>query len=336
MAPKRKTRKSAASAAEEEAAAAAPPLPDEQPPLPTEQPPLPDEAAPSPSSLDERPPLPDADVPEAAPADQPPLPAENPPLPDEQPPLPTEQPPLPDEPLPVEKDDQEEDDDDDDDEGEGEDGETKDKGKGKSDADAGTWQAVWAPESNGECALTPDLLTHSAYYFWNTESGEVTWTNPLAPDAENASAAATAPPLPAEPAPPLPSASASTSTRPPSAAANGLPEIDPGLAFLMAPEQRGSDPAAVAMAARRGQYAADTGYSFHHLEEYNRAKRFGEHYFDVEGYEKQRAAEALKRKADEEAGVGTSRKVTKKDMVRVVVLGAGLGWDGLWVPQCRC
>ncbi|RSH88371.1 uncharacterized protein EHS24_000911 [Apiotrichum porosum] len=289
MAPKRKTRKSAASAAEEEAAAAAPPLPDE--------------AAPSPSSLDERPPLPDADVPEAAPADQPPLPAENPPLPDEQPPLPTEQPPLPDEPLPVEKDDQEEDDDDDDDEGEGEDGETKDKGKGKSDADAGTWQAVWAPESN-------------AYYFWNTESGEVTWTNPLAPDAENASAAATAPPLPAEPAPPLPSASASTSARPPSAAANGLPEIDPGLAFLMAPEQRGSDPAAVAMAARRGQYAADTGYSFHHLEEYNRAKRFGEHYFDVEGYEKQRAAEALKRKADEEAGVGTSRKVTKKDMER--------------------
>lgn len=141
----------------------------------------------------------------------------------------------------------------------------------------------------------------------------MTWTNPLAPadsSSTPATASSSAPPLPAEPAP---------VHRPTTIAGpSGLPAIDPALAYLVPAEQRGSVgglDAAMAFAARSGRHGVDTGYGFAHLDEYNRAKRFSEHYFDVEGYEKQRAAEAAKRKRDEEAGVGQGRKITKKDMV---------------------
>ncbi|BEJ17215.1 hypothetical protein CspHIS471_0606160 [Cutaneotrichosporon sp. HIS471] len=269
MAPKRKSKR-----------AAAPPLQDETPPFSDEQPPLPDEQPPLP---DEQPPLPD---------EAPPLPDEQPPLPDEQPPLPNEQPPIPvgDDAQPITslgegEDSDDEDDDDDEDE---EDGAGKGKGKGKEKAHS--WQAVWAPANN-------------AYYFWNTDTGEVTWANPVAPPSD-------APPLPNEP-PPLPAGPA-----PPRA--GGLPEIDPGLAHLLPAEQRDGSTSAMsaAMAARSGRLGADSHYAFAALDEYSRQKRFNEHYFDVDGWEKSKAAEARKRKADKEAGINQDRKITKKDMDR--------------------
>ncbi|KAL7422418.1 hypothetical protein Q5752_003066 [Cryptotrichosporon argae] len=162
------------------------------------------------------------------------------------------------------------------------------------------WQAVWAPEQN-------------AYYFWHTETGEVTWTNPLAP-------ASNAPPLPSEPAP----VPAPTALRPAAAAAaqpTSLPSIDPALAYLLPPEQRGgpSDPTAQAASfnARTGRFAVTgSDYAISHLDEYNRMRRFNEHYFDVDAWERERAAEQAKRKRDEEAGVGHAGKITRKDMDR--------------------
>ncbi|GMK57568.1 hypothetical protein CspeluHIS016_0404020 [Cutaneotrichosporon spelunceum] len=274
MAPKRKSTK-----------ATKPPLPDEQPPLLTEQPPLPNEEVPL---SNEGPPLPD---------EQPPLPNEQPPLPNEQPPLPNEQPPASNEapPLPVETIAQPinslgegDDSGDDDDEDEQEEGSGDDKAKSKEKAHP--WQAVWAPANN-------------AYYFWNTETDEVTWTNPVALPSE-------APPLPNEP-PPLPTGPAPSRT-------GGLPEIDPALAYLLPAEQRDGSTSAMsaAMAARSGRLGADSHYAFAALDEYSRQKRFNEHYFDVDGWEKSKAAEARKRKADQSAGINEDRKITKKDMDR--------------------
>ncbi|CAK9784187.1 unnamed protein product [Cutaneotrichosporon oleaginosum] len=288
MAPKKKSKKSEQ-----------PPLPDEQPPLPDEQPPLPNEQPPLPA---EQPPLPDEQPP--LPTNAPPLPDEQPPLPDEQPPLPDEQPPLPnDQPgLSKESDAQpinslgegedsedENDDEDEDDEDDG-DEETAGKDKGKGKQKAHPWQAVWAPANN-------------AYYFWNTDTGEVTWSNPLAAPSD-------APPLPNEP-PPLPAGPA-----PPRA--GGLPEIDPALAHLLPAEQRDGSSSAIsaAMAARTGRLGTDSHYAFAALDEYSRQKRFNEHYFDVDGWEKAKAAEARKRKAEQEAGIAKDRKITKKDMDR--------------------
>lgn len=111
-----------------------------------------------------------------------------------------------------------------------------------------------------------------------------------------------APPLPSEPAPvarPIPSA---------------IPEIDPALAHLLPPEQRGVDGAPLPLNSLR-RAPIDMHYSFTALDEYNRAKRFSEAYFNVDAWEKEKAAEAFKRKAAEEAGTLPEKKITKKDMV---------------------
>ncbi|WVQ80187.1 hypothetical protein IAT38_002292 [Cryptococcus sp. DSM 104549] len=198
-------------------------------------------------------------------------------------------------------------------------GEVDGKGKGKEKeketevAEEQPWQAVWSPESN-------------AWYFWNTKTGEVSWTNPLEPPAASSSAQpplpAGAPPLPAGPAP-LPSqAAASGSGFADPQYGSGLPEIDPALAHLLPPSQRGglaADPSAgqrAAFNARTGRFTpADYAYSVDHLSEYNRAKRMNSHYFDVEEWERQKAEESAKRKRDEEEG-GGKKKITKKDMDR--------------------
>ncbi|TXT15625.1 hypothetical protein VHUM_00128 [Vanrija humicola] len=232
----------------------------------------------------------------------PPLPVETaPPLPAEQPPLPTEQPPLP-EAQPVTELGGDDDDEGDGDGDDGDDGDDKDKGadaptpadKGKGKADPSAWQAVWSPERN-------------AYYFWNTATDEVTWVNPLAPASDG-------PPLPNEPAP---ASAGSSSSLAPRAAPTTAPEMDPGLAFLLPPEARTVDGSSAMFNARTGRFTpVDYSYSVHHLDEWNRAKRMSERFFDVEGWEKQKAAENAKRKADEAAGIVRETKITKKDMDR--------------------
>jgi hypothetical protein len=98
-------------------------------------------------------------------------------------------------------------------------------------------------------------------------------------------------------------------------------EIDPELAHLLPPDQRGSAPGPTTGAqtalfnARTGRFTpADYAYTVDHLDEFNRSKRMASHYFDYEAWEKQRAEENAKKRRDEEAGIAPA-KITKKDMV---------------------
>lgn len=68
--------------------------------------------------------------------------------------------------------------------------------------------------------------------------------------------------------------------------------------------------------ARTGRFtAADYKYTVDHLDEYNRMKRMNSQYFDQEAWERERAAEAIKRQRDEAQGVASKPQITKKDMV---------------------
>ncbi|ORX38449.1 hypothetical protein BD324DRAFT_358124 [Kockovaella imperatae] len=164
-------------------------------------------------------------------------------------------------------------------------------------------KAVWSAERN-------------AWYFWNTVTSEVTWTNPLQPESSTSSAPAQ-PPLPPGPPP--------ESTTQPSASFGMPADIDPDLAYLLPPSQRGGSGAqssaqTALFNSRTGRFTpADYSYSVDHLDEYNRSKRMNSHYFDVDAWEKQRAAENAKRKRDAEAGVEPA-KVTRKDMCRPATL----------------
>jgi hypothetical protein len=156
-----------------------------------------------------------------------------------------------------------------------------------------------------------------AWYFWNAQTGEVTWTNPLEP----------APPLPSGPAPP---ASAVNPPLPkeapplPEPTFGQIPDIDPDLAYLLPGTQRGAggDGQQATFNARTGRFQqADSNYAFDHLDEYNRAKRMAGKYFDVDSWEKNLREENAKRKRDEAMGVVDDKKITKKDMVSTHSLG---------------
>ncbi|EKC98360.1 hypothetical protein A1Q2_07374 [Trichosporon asahii var. asahii CBS 8904] len=246
-----------------------PPLPAEAPPLPDEAPPLPDE---QPAVPTDAPPLPVEAPP--LPDEAPPLPVgeDAPPLPDEAPPLPDEAPPLPDEqpPLPDEQPPLPNE------------PVTELGGSKEKDANpAHAWQAVWAPEKN-------------AYYFWNTETNAVTWENPLAPASSSSTPAAGS------------TAASASATPGPSVPRGGLPDIDPELAYLLPSESR--DAAGTQLLAVSGRFQQRDDGAFAARDEYERQKRFGDAYFDVEGWEKERG----KRRREEEQ----PRKVTKKDMER--------------------
>ena len=183
-------------------------------------------------------------------------------------------------------------------------------------------------------------LTPSAWYFWNTESGAVTWTNPLEPPAESSSPkphlANSTPTHPIQP--PLPLGPPPTSQRPADTPPTfGIPaDIDPDLAYLLPPSQRGSATAApgaqtALFNARTGRFTpVDYAYSVDHLDEYNRAKRMNSHYFDVDAWERQKAEENAKRKREEESGVVKKDKITRKDMV------SEDGWLHVVQRGCRC
>ncbi|KAK1927180.1 hypothetical protein DB88DRAFT_469887 [Papiliotrema laurentii] len=194
---------------------------------------------------------------------------------------------------------------------------SKSKGKEKEAApdmsgENQPWQAVWSPEQN-------------AWYFWNTVTGEVTWTNPLQPNPASTPSTSTTdptdptfqPPLPQGPPPPK----AEDAPRP---VYNAIPDIDPDLAYLLPPDQRGiggpSADGAVQFAqfnARSGKFTTgDVNYKFDALDEYNRQKRFNDHYFDVDAWQKQKDEEHAKRKRDAELGIERDSKITKKDMDR--------------------
>ncbi|WVQ68347.1 uncharacterized protein L199_006554 [Kwoniella botswanensis] len=188
------------------------------------------------------------------------------------------------------------------------------EGKEKEQGQEQPWQAVWAAEQN-------------AWYFWNKDTGEVTWTNPLEP-----SSSSTQPPLPAEQPP-----TASSSTNPgPNDNDNDIgygfgfggdpsqPEIDPGLAHLFGgdssgPGGLGGDPTMqkAMFNSRTGRFTASNyEYTVGHLDEYNRAKRMNSHYFDVDQWEREKQQENEKKRKALEDGKGGEKKITKKDMER--------------------
>lgn len=156
----------------------------------------------------------------------------------------------------------------------------------------------------------------SAWYFWNTTTGEVTWTNPLP-------VAATQPPAPPLPSGPAPEVLSHPQPPLPAQRRFGVvPEIDPALAFLLPPEARGgpSDPTAQSAMfnARTGRFTAnDYMYNVEHLDEYNRMKRMNNQYFDQDAWERDMAEHNAKRKRDEEAGI--VKPHSKKDMVSVTL-----------------
>lgn len=121
----------------------------------------------------------------------------------------------------------------------------------------------------------------------------MTWENPLAPSASASGAASAAASATGTPGPSVP--------RP----TGGLPDIDPELAYLLPSESR--DAAGNQLLAVSGRFQQRDDGAFAARDEYERQKRFGDAYFDVEGWEKERG----KRRREEEQ----PKKVTKKDMV---------------------
>lgn len=204
--------------------------------------------------------------------------------------------------------------------------------------DPGKWQAVWAPAAN-------------AYYFWNSETNETTWTNPLAPPPlptessseqpplpdEQPPLPAGQPPLPVSAQPPLPGSSwgqaygnqASSSYAPTNAAAgpsvvdpSGLPPIDPDLAHLL-PKSSLSNMEGFQTAqfnARTGRFTpSNFQYTVDHLAEANRARRQEGVFFDVNEWDQGREKEWAERKRKEMEGGNTDdrqTKLSKADMDR--------------------
>ncbi|KAJ7637611.1 hypothetical protein DFH06DRAFT_1478609 [Mycena polygramma] len=169
------------------------------------------------------------------------------------------------------------------------------------------WQAVFSPQFN-------------AYYFYNSETQETTWTNPLQPPEAAAEPASTAV------APEAETSTAETSSIPHYAAIQSAAiaqGIDPALAYLdpsLAASTSSAAPAGPVPSfqakfnARTGQFAAMDSRSPAHLSEYERAKRMSEVFFDVAAWEQNLAQEHA---AEAEAGGEKKRKrPSKKDLER--------------------
>ncbi|KAG2159466.1 uncharacterized protein EDB93DRAFT_1061382, partial [Suillus bovinus] len=162
---------------------------------------------------------------------------------------------------------------------------------------AGSWRAIWSPE-------------HNTYYFYNSETKETTWVNPLQTESEPSSSS-------------TPQSGPSTIIDSHHAAlqANAMAlGIDPSLAHL--------DPSLASSSgvpsnfmytakfnAKTGAFAKADSRDPTHLSEYERAKRMSEFYFDVGAWE--REVEARNKAEIEAEGEGKKRKrPTKKDLER--------------------
>lgn len=156
-------------------------------------------------------------------------------------------------------------------------------------ATAGDWQAIWAPQ-------------HNAYYFYNPQTQETTWVNPIQPQLGNSASNEAG------------SSSSSTAALYAAAEAAG---IDPSLAHLdptlMTPGATPSGAFAAKFNSRTGAFTRIDGRDPSFLSEAERAKRMSSVYFDVNAWEAE-----LEQRYDEEAMNGKKRKrPTKKDLVRV-------------------
>ncbi|KAF4607845.1 hypothetical protein EYR40_000181 [Pleurotus pulmonarius] len=163
------------------------------------------------------------------------------------------------------------------------------------------WQAIYSPQ-------------HNAYYFYNAETQETTWTNPLEPAASAPQEASDGPST-------APSASTSSyKAREAAALAAGidpsLAYLDPSLAYAGIPgastAPNGQPLFTAKFNARTGAFTANNARDPTHLSEYERAKRMSEFYFDVNQWEQDLAT----RQEEDKDEAGKKRKrPTKKDLV---------------------
>ncbi|KXN88448.1 hypothetical protein AN958_07359 [Leucoagaricus sp. SymC.cos] len=179
-----------------------------------------------------------------------------------------------------------------------------------SSSGAQPWQAIFAPQYN-------------AYYFYNGETGETTWTNPLlASDSTHSEAPFSDPQAPSDSSTlDRDTSGLSTSQYTALQAAALAQGIDPSLAHLdpslltaTASASGGPIPAFQAkFNARTGAFTRPDARTPGHLSEYERMKRMSEFYFDVNAWEQQLAND----KVEEDEGNGKKRKrPTKKDLER--------------------
>ncbi|GAA5866875.1 hypothetical protein JCM8547_003903 [Rhodosporidiobolus lusitaniae] len=155
----------------------------------------------------------------------------------------------------------------------------------KSDA----WQAVFSAETN-------------AWYFWNSETQETTWTNPR--EASDAPKAGTSTEL-----------SATSSSAP----EQGLPEIDPELAWLdptAAARSKGSGVQVARFNARTGRFQADPAMNPDRISDFSRGQRQQEAYYDVAGWEAQLGGRGLKRGAETDDDEAGKRRPSSKQVER--------------------
>jgi hypothetical protein len=187
------------------------------------------------------------------------------------------------------------------------------------------WQAIFSPQYN-------------TYYFYNTETQQTTWENPLLPSASS-STTTTTEPSPLDDAPNDPT-SGPTSQYAALQAAAIAAGIDPSLAHLD-PSLLSSIPSSsttpsslntgllpsftAKFNARTGQFTRPDGRDPTHLSEHARMTRMSEFYFDVKGWEEELAQRGgslmgTNGNGNEEDGVegGKKRKrPSKKDLVGV-------------------
>ncbi|TRM67150.1 hypothetical protein BD626DRAFT_484877 [Schizophyllum amplum] len=170
-------------------------------------------------------------------------------------------------------------------------------------AEGTPWQAVFAPQYN-------------AYYFFNNQTGETTWQNPLDPSA-SASSSAAGPSISSaaeQPTPQQPQPYAPYDAVQQAALQQG---IDPALAYLdpTLASSSSSTPAQAFQAkfnARTGAFTAMNARDPSHLSEYERMKRMSDVFFDVNKWEQ----EVQTRDAEEQEAGKKRKRPTKKDLER--------------------
>lgn len=164
---------------------------------------------------------------------------------------------------------------------------------------AGAWQAIWSPQ-------------HNTYYFYNSETKETTWINPLQPATSETdpSSSSTSQPGPSliDPHYAMLQANAMAQGIDPS-----LAHLDPSLASSSGVPSNFTYTAK--FNARTGAFAKADSRDPTHLSEYERAKRMSEFYFDVGAWEKDVEARKIA-EAEAEAEGRKRKRPTKKDVVR--------------------
>ncbi|KAJ8462966.1 hypothetical protein ONZ45_g17747 [Pleurotus djamor] len=174
------------------------------------------------------------------------------------------------------------------------------------------WQAIYSP-------------SHGAYYFYNTETQETTWTNPLQEQEASTSTSAsqepeTEPSASETPEPsggPAPTYTAAQQAAIAAGIDPSLAYLDPSLAYAGIPggsaAPNGQPSFTAKFNARTGAFSANNSRDPTHLSEYERAKRMSEFYFDVGQWEKD---VATRQEEEAQEGGKKRKRLTKKDLDR--------------------